>query len=149
MFTEIKAESNRLKLYAKESRARQQLSHGSNAINQEADERPCQSINGNQNSLLSPRGCHTTQLMIHGQQEITDQRTIETNSNACFPSPRIDNSPRSRSCRTPLDQAAQRAGVATSASRKMVECKVQHLDDGAEGNARQAKTNEVGVLVAG
>jgi hypothetical protein len=48
--------------------------------------------------------------------------------------------------RTHPDQMAQRAGVATNASRKMVECEVEHLDDGAKGNAGQAKADEVGVL---
>jgi hypothetical protein len=47
------------------------------------------------------------------------------------------------------------AGVATIASSIMPENKVKHLDDGAEGNAGQAKTDEVrvggrgGVLAAG
>jgi hypothetical protein len=51
--------------------------------------------------------------------------------------------------RTRLDPKAQRVDAATNASRKMVECKVEHLDDGAKGNAGQAKTNEIGVGAGG
>lgn len=87
--------------------------------------------------------------MIHGQQEITHHLTIETDASACFPSPRIDNSPRLRSCQIRPDQKVHRAGVATSASRETVECKVEHLKDGAKGNARQTKTNKVGVGAGG
>lgn len=132
----------------RESRVRQQLNHGTNAINQRSRRDHAKASTETKNSLLSPRGCHTTQLMIHGQQEITHHLTIETDASACFPSPRIDNSPRLRSCQIRPDQKVHRAGVATSASRETVECKVEHLKDGAKGNARQTKTNKVGVLIA-
>lgn len=51
-------------IYAKESRARQQLTHGFRAPKSKKQRGQGQDHNRKQNSLLSPRGCYTTQLMI-------------------------------------------------------------------------------------